>query len=216
MKIGIVNRKGGCGKSTTAVHMVQWIAKTQNESAVLIDADEGQDSANRWSTAIGIPSEVIGDPEDLFERITECSKQYKWVLVDAPAVLGEPAKSILMVCDLIIVPIKPSDLDLQSAKDIVRLVNQMQQVRGGMPRAVMFLSQATKGSVLMREAADALKDTPGVKLLKAAIYQRQIIADVPGQNTTVFDLNSQAARQAAEDYSQLFEEAITYGATQAQ
>ncbi len=43
-------------------------------------------------------------------------------------------------------------MDLRSASDAMRLVKQAQSVRGGLPKAVMFLSRAVKGTKLKDEA----------------------------------------------------------------
>jgi chromosome partitioning protein len=64
---------------------------------------------------------------------------------------------------------------------------------------------------LLREAQEALSQTQGLTLLKPVIYQRQVIADAPGQSATVFNMSGDAASQAAREYEQLFEEALSYG-----
>ncbi|MBD2255788.1 AAA family ATPase [Nostoc parmelioides] len=209
MLIGILNRKGGCGKSTTAVHLAHWLAQ-RKYSVMVIDSD-GQTSSSQWLTKLNLPSLVINDPDDIFDQIALYSAQYEAVIVDSPAVLGETAKAVLLSVDLALVPVQPSNLDLLATKDIVRLVNQAQKIRKGTPKAAMFLSRAAKGTVLLREAQEVLSQTEGLTLLKQVIYQRQVIADAPGQSATVFNMSGDAASQAAREYEQLFEEALSYG-----
>jgi len=209
MLIGILNRKGGCGKSTTAVHLAHWLAQ-KNHSVMVVDSD-GQTSSSQWLTKLNLPSLVINDPDDLFDQIALLSGQYEAVIVDSPAVLGETAKAVLLSVDLALVPVQPSNLDLLATKDIVRLVNQAQKIRKGTPKAAIFLSRASKGTVLLREAQEVLSQTQGLTLLKQVIYQRQVIADAPGQSATVFNMSGDAASQAAREYEQLFEEALSYG-----
>jgi chromosome partitioning protein len=125
-------------------------------------------------------------------------------------VLGETAKAVLLSVDFALVPVQPSNLDLLATKDIVRLLNQAQKIRKGTPKAAMFLSRASKGTVLLREAQEVLSQTQGLTLL-SLIYQRQVIADAPGQSATVFNMSGDAAFQAAREYEQLFEEALSHG-----
>lgn len=211
MLIGVLNRKGGCGKSTTAVHLAHWLARKQ-QRVILVDSD-GQMSSSQWLSKLDMPSVVINDPDDLFDQIGKLAEKYDSVIVDSPSVLGEPAKSVLLSVDLAIVPVQPSNLDLLSAKDIVRLVNQSQKIRKGAPKAAMFLSRASRGTILLREAQEALRNTQGFILLDSMIYQRQVIADAPGQAATVFSMTGEAASSAAKDYDTLFEEAMRYGKT---
>jgi len=63
----------------------------------------------------------------------------------------------------------------------------------------------------MREAKEALSGTQGFALLDSVIYQRQAIADAPGQAATVFTMSGEAATSAAKDYNSLFEEALRHG-----
>ncbi len=211
MLIGVLNRKGGCGKSTTAVHLAHWLSR-QKHRVILVDSD-GQMSSSQWLNKLNLPSVVINDPDDLFDQIGKLSEEYDSVVIDSPSVLGEPAKSVLLSVDLALVPVQPSNLDLLSAKDIVRLVNQAQKIRKGKPQAVMFLSRASRGTVLLREAREALSHTQGFALLESMVYQRQAISDAPGQSATVFSMSGEAATSAAKDYDALFEEALRYGKT---
>jgi chromosome partitioning protein len=47
-----------------------------------------------------------------------------------------------------------------------------------------------------------------VPLLESLIYQRQCVADAPGQGKTVFQMTQTSAKEAAKDYQRLFNEAL--------
>lgn len=69
--IALVNQKGGCAKSTTAVHFAYWLVQKKHQ-VLLVDAD-AQRSSSIWLTSLTspIPSSVIQSPDDLLERIPE-------------------------------------------------------------------------------------------------------------------------------------------------
>ncbi|MEH2248455.1 AAA family ATPase [Nostoc sp.] len=73
----------------------------------------------------------------------------------------------------------------------------------------LFLNQAKKGTVLLKDAQRALSEkNTGFPLLKTMIYDLQVIADAPGQGTTVWGLSGATAKLAPKDFEALFTEAL--------
>lgn len=208
--IGFLNQKGGCGKSTTAIHFTHWLATKQKKNVLLVDADS-QQSSSAWLAGmeLSIPYKVVQTPDDLLERLPELEQQYDQLVVDGPASLAEATRAILFRAVLAIVPVQPTGVDLRSASDAVRLIKQAQSVRGGSPMAAMFVSRAVKGTKLKDEAIALLSQTQDVTLLKTVIHQKQAIADTSGQSATVWDLPSRPAKESAREYERLFKEIMS-------
>lgn len=205
--IALVNQKGGCSKSTTAVHFAYWLVQ-QGKRVMLVDAD-AQRSSSQWCNRMEPPiaCQVLSSPDDLLEQLGELAAAVDFLVVDGPAGLSEATRAILMRADLAVVPVQPSGIDLQSAAEALRLVKQAQLVREGKPPAVMFLSRAVKGTKLKDEALGLLgKFSPQFRVLKSVIHQKQAIADSSGQVATVWDLGGQPAKEAAREYEKLFKE----------
>lgn len=59
----------------------------------------------------------------------------------------------------------------------MRLVKQPQSVRGELPKAVMFLSRAVKGTKLKEKAIALLNKNPDAMLLNTVIHQKQAICE---------------------------------------
>jgi chromosome partitioning protein len=208
--ISLVNQKGGVSKSTTSVHLAYWLISKQKRKTLLIDADS-QRSSSLWvegMEGVKIPVEVIGSPDDLLERVPELAADadYDYLIVDGPASLSEATRAILFRSDLAFIPVQPTGVDLRSASDAMRLVKQAQSVRGGLPKAVMFLSRAVKGTKLKDEAIALLGKNPGAILLDTVIHQKQAIADTSGQSATVWELPGRPASESASEYEELFKE----------
>lgn len=207
--IALINQKGGCGKSTTAVHFAYWLANKKKKKVMLVDAD-AQQSSSEWLGGMEqpIPSKVVQTPDDLLEQIPELATQYSQLVIDGPASLAEATRAILFRADLAIIPVQPTGVDLRSASEAVRLIKQAQSVRGGPPSAAVFLSRAVKGTKLKDEAIALLSQTPEVTLLKTVIHQKQAIADTSGQSATVWDLLSRPAKESGREYERLFKEIL--------
>ncbi|MCU0569423.1 MAG: AAA family ATPase [Oculatellaceae cyanobacterium Prado106] len=206
--IAFINQKGGCAKSTTSVHFAYWLNQKKQQKVLLVDSD-AQKSSSIWldSMETKIPFQVIQSPDDLLEQIPNLALQQQYIVVDGPAALSETTRAILFRADIAVVPCQPTGVDLRSAADTVRLINQAQSVRKGAPEAAVFISRAVKGTKLLDEAEQLLSQTK-VPILKSKIYQRQIIADTFGQRATVWDLNGKPATDSSKEFDNLFKEIL--------
>jgi chromosome partitioning protein len=207
--ISFVNQKGGVSKSTTSIHFTYWLLK-QGKRVLLVDAD-AQQSSSQWVKGIEsveVVCEVLSTPDELLEKIPILAEQCDYLVVDGPASLSEATRAILFRTDLAIIPVQPSGVDLRSSADTMRLVAQAQSVRGGQPKAALFLSRAVKGTRLKEEAIALLEKNPGAVLLETTIHQKQAIADSSGQSATVWDMAGKPAADSAEEYDLLFKEIL--------
>ncbi|MBD1848212.1 AAA family ATPase [Cyanobacteria bacterium FACHB-63] len=204
----VVNQKGGAGKSTISVHLARWLQR-QKKAPLVVDAD-GQRTSSIWleSLEYEIPFQVLQDPNELLEQLPKFAETYEWVVVDGPATLSETTRALLLWADLALIPCQPSGVDLASASDTVRLVRQAKAIRGGLPKAAIFLNKAIKGTRLKDEAFAVLQQVQDVNFLETIIHQRQVVADSFGQGATVFDMSGTAAGTARRELERLFKQAV--------
>lgn len=204
----LVNQKGGVGKSSTAIALAYYLSRVKGCSTLLIDAD-AQQSISLWAKQVGLDCQVIGDPDDLFEQVPELADEYDHIVIDGPGAVREIIRSILDRADVALIPSQAGALDLSSSSLAVRQVRKVKELRGGKPAAWFFLSRVFKATILTREALDFLKaEFPDIPLAVQAICQRQCIADSAGQGLTVWEMRDRAAKEAAADYANLFEEIL--------
>jgi chromosome partitioning protein len=206
MIIAIANSKGGVGKSTLAVHLAAWLHE-QGHKVTLADCDT-QHSSSEWirEAVPEIKSVTLANPDVILNELPLLDQDADFVVADGPGSLTETSRALLLRADLGIVPCKASMLEVRALAKATEVLRQAQDIRGGMPTAVIVLSMVGKNYRLtqdMKDAALAL-DLP---LASKAMILRQIYADAPGQGAVVWKLGSRA-QEAAQEINQLFREIL--------
>jgi len=168
--IAIGNLKGGSGKSTVCIGLAGALVELGDKVAV-IDSDE-QQSATRWAPE-GIPVITSDDPRSARAVKTTLnaleSKGYDFALIDLPPELAEATMVGVMLGDVVLVPVRPSGLDIWATSDIVSRIADARAVRGdGLPSLAFVPSQLTRNR-LSRELAETLEKggevvAPGIGL----------------------------------------------------
>lgn len=203
--LAFINQKGGSGKSTGAVHAVDWFTQ-RGYSTLLVDAD-GQQSSSVWLKALGLPCRVISDPEELFDELPRLGHDHDIVIVDGPGNASEVTKAVLIRSHLVLIPCRDSMIDLASTGKIVQFVRQAREIRGHLPAAAVYLNAVKDNTILLREAQEVLQG--GIlPLLNTVLPDRQCIKDAPGQGSTVFRMKGTSPKSAANAYTKLLTEAL--------
>ena len=208
MIIAVANQKGGCTKSTTTIQLARWLG-LKKRSVLLVDAD-GQRSSSIWANALSDDSqptgiEILSDANDILEQVPVMATGHDYALIDCPGAIAEVSRAALFVADGVIIPIMPSGLDLRSSSDAVRLLKQAQQIRKGLPLAVLFLARAQKGTN-SKETALALIQRLGYPVMGSVIHQRDVVSGLFMAKSTIFDATGRAAKDVAREFDHLFNE----------
>jgi len=90
---------------------------------------------------------------------------------------------------------------LSQATEVIR---QSQDIRGGMPKALIVLSMVGKNYLLTKDMKNAAAELK-LRMASAALTLRQIYADAPGQQTLVWKMGVRG-KEAALEIEKLFQE----------
>jgi len=200
MIIGVLNQKGGVGKTTMSVNIAAELAR-RGDRVLLIDADS-QGSSLDWAaarsnagaepifTCIGLPRATI------HKEICRLSEDYDHVIIDGVPRHSDIAKSAIMASDLVVIPIQPSPFDVWSASDVVDLIQEAQIYKPTL-KANFILNRIIKGTIIGRSLEDALQSHPFTPL-ENRTHQRIIFAEAATNGLTLHEADGARGKATME------------------
>ena len=154
LKIALIQKKGGVGKTTLSILLGEAIRQT-GQSVAVRDYD-AQGSASKVMERIGAGKEKPGE-------------SYNVLLIDTPPSLILPATAAAVQdADIILVPTSPSPVDIWEANEAA----QFAASRNSKAIVRLVLNRTKAGTLLSDAAAGNLKGT-AIPILSAVIADRQ-------------------------------------------
>jgi len=189
MIIGILNQKGGVGKTTISVNLAASLSR-DGSRVLLIDADP-QGSSLDWAAARdGDPLfSVVGFPRpSIHKEIGQLGQGYDHVLIDGPPRVTDLARSSIMASDLVLIPVQPSPYDVWAAEEIVKLIDEARIYKENI-KSVFVINRKITNTAIGRDVGDALSAYP-VPVLVATITQRIVFAEAAVQGKSIFEIDA--------------------------
>ena len=196
MIIGVLNRRGGVGKTTLAINLAVVFAQAGSR-LLLVDADP-RGSALAWSAVRErdplFPVVGMAKPS-LHKDIPELARDYDTVVIDGAPRVNELGRAAIMASDLIVIPVQPSPYDVWAAANTAMLVNEARQFKDGL-RAVFVVNRKIVNTAIARDVSGALAGF-GFPVSDVVLCQRAIYAESAARGLAVTEVepNSEAARE---------------------
>jgi chromosome partitioning protein len=195
--IGIASQKGGSGKTTLTGHLAVQAEQAGISPVALVDTDP-QGSLSDWWNARQAETPCFARTtaatlkEDI-EQLRELGM--KLLFIDTPPAIEATIGDVIALCDLILIPVRPSPHDLRAAGATVELVE-----RAGKP-LIFIINAATPRARITNEAVMALSQHG--TLAPVILHQRTGFAASMIDGRTVGEIKGEA--RSAEEIASLWD-----------
>jgi chromosome partitioning protein len=206
MRTVVLSRKGGVGKSTTAIHLGGYLAEVseKGDEVLLVDTDPSR-NALRWAKRGQLPFRVVG--EDEVDAYPAMARNAKHLIVDmrgSPS--AEEIENAMRLAEVMVIPIMPSGLALdtllQTRRDLQRL--------GREDRYRVLLTAVPPWPYRRGPQARAKLEELGIPLFGGEVRRLEAFETAADNGVLVRDVPDRRARRGWEDYVRVSEELIEW------
>ena len=203
--IAILNQKGGCGKTTIAMNLAASFT-VLGHSSVVLDADP-QQSATLWDQQSNtLPFKVHAiDMETGARKVKSSIKTLTGnadiAILDLPPELKEPAMLACILADIVIIPVKPSPLDLWAGRAAVELAKDAQELRHQNQPVMVLLPSCVKTGTRMAKDINTALSKIGEQIVPVHITERVALAECAMLGETIYSYDN--TNPACQEFTEL-------------
>lgn len=205
--IAFIGNKGGAGKTTLAINLATLLH--QQSPTYLLDADP-QGSALHWSAMIeneNMPA-VFDATENIGKTLKQCRNEVDHVLIDCPPQLhSAQSQATLRQCDIAVIPVLPSPLDLWATIAVGEEIEKAQKTNSGL-RALLVINQLEPRTKLSRLVGDAITEL-NIPAAETALHRRVVYRASVLEGRSVSQMGRQGSI-AAEEINSLLAEVLKH------
>jgi len=140
--IGVVQLKGGAGRSTIATNLAAVLARKKR--TVLVDCDMPQGTSASWYAvreedkgSQDLRLETVKDHRDLVTTLDSLDN-YDYVVLDAPPRIAEVTRVVLMVSDLLLIPLGASAAEIWATTDLLDTIEQAKEEKPDLKARIVW------------------------------------------------------------------------------
>lgn len=196
--IGIIQVKGGAGRSTIAANLAGMMAS--NKKVALIDCDIPQATSASWysvrKTVNKQGSLTIATAANHTQLITEIERlntDNDLIIIDAPPRIAEITRVTLILSNLCIVPLGASLADIWATSDLLATIEQAKEHKPNINVKILWnkFRQSTKSA---KDLSLEVKEKLNLKELGTKLGYRVAYSDSFGEGLTVTEWTDKTAK----------------------
>ncbi len=197
--IGIIQVKGGVGRSTIATNLAAHLAVEAPTALVECDLPQGTSASwyalRRHSLSVeGLTLATAADPAELVAVCGTLVTSHRYLIIDAPPRLAEMTRAIIVMSRLCLIPLGASAAEIWSTTDLMKTIAQAKQFRPDVDARLLW----TRYRSYTREAQElsaAVGRELGVPELATKIGYRVSYSEAMARGLSVREWPDRAARE---------------------
>lgn len=197
--IGLVQVKGGAGRSTIATNLAGLFA-TKYRTA-LIDCDMPQGTSASWyalrqqeGRAENLTMATAATHADLVREADKLHRTHDVILIDAPPRIAETTRAALILSQLCLVPLGASAAEIWATSDLLKTIGEAKAIKPDVDARIVWtrFRAVTKSA---QELSEAVSKELKLKELEARLGYRVAYSDSLAQGRTVLEWPDMVARE---------------------
>lgn len=203
--IAFIGNKGGAGKTTLSINFA--ITLNEDMNTFLLDADP-QGSTLHWSAMIDsdeIPT-VIDATDNVGDAVNQYQNEAEHLVIDCPPQLhSEQTRDALQHCDIVVIPVLPSPLDLWATVAVSDAIAKAQESNPNL-KALLVINQLEPRTKLSRMVTDAIQEL-GLPAAETTLHRRVVYRSSMLEGKSVGQIGKTGAA-AADEINHLITEVL--------
>lgn len=194
--IGVVQVKGGVGRSTIATNL----AGSLPGAVALVDCDMPQGTSASWAAIREqqgktgtLTIKTAGNHVELVKLVEILSSSHEYVVLDCPPRIAEMTKAALILSDLCLVPLGASAAEVWATSDLLTTIKAASQVKPTVDARIVW-NRYRASTSSAQELSAAVSDGLGLAEMKNKLGLRVAYSDAFARGMTVLEWNDKAAR----------------------
>ena len=200
--IGVIQVKGGAGRSTVATNLAGELSKCGK--TVLIDCDMPQGTSASWLAvrrqsddtqlqlfSDNLSADTADTHRELVAKVEENSGA-DFIVLDGPPRIAELTRAILILADLCIVPVGASAAEIWATSDLLTLIQEARKV--ATVNAHMVWTRYRPHTKLTQELSALASSELGLPMLATSMGMRVAYPQALGEGRTAAELPDASAK----------------------
>jgi chromosome partitioning protein len=196
--IGIIQVKGGAGRSTIATNLAG-ILSAEGKRVALIDCDMPQGTSASWA-AIRLADKpdsltvaTASSHQELVAVVKRLDAEHDYLVLDGPPRIAEMTRAALILSHLCLIPLSASAAEIWATSDLLSTIHEAREVKPTVDARILWtrFRGSTKSA---QELSAAAQSELGLKELKSKLGYRVAFSEALARGMTAAEWPERTAR----------------------